>query len=153
MIRMTEDEYKERQARLSARMVAAASRIPSQAAKVEKKSDKKANKYGAQRVTIQGIPFDSKAEAKRYLQLKAMEQAGEISNLEIQVDFPLVPDQLVDGRKERGVKYVADFRYIRDGQSIVEDVKSAPTKTKEFIIKRKLVLWLHKVAVQEVLMA
>lgn len=137
------------------RMVMASLRVPSVATKVEKKSDKKANKYGAQRVTIQGIPFDSKAEAKRYLQLKAMEQAGEISNLEIQVEFPLVPAQNVDGRKEQGVKYVADFRYIRvrDGRSIVEDVKSAPTKTKEFIIKRKLVLWLHKIAVQEVLMS
>lgn len=47
--------------------------------------------------------------------------------------------------------YVADFTYQRDGAFVVEDTKSAPTKTREYVIKRKLLLWVHGLAVREVL--
>jgi len=155
MIRMTPEEYQAKQAEMNARMRArldmVAVRKPGAPVKVAKKSGKK-NLYGAQRVEIMGLMFDSKAEGKRFLQLKAMEQAGEIEALEVQPEYELIPGQNIGGKKERPVKYVADFRYIRDGQPIVEDVKSAPTKTREFIIKRKLMLWLHGIIVQEVLM-
>lgn len=109
------------------------------------------NKYGAQAVEVDHHRFDSKAEARRYLQLKAMQQAGEISGLELQVEFDLVPALDVAGRKEKPVRYVADFRYQKGGETVVEDTKSAPTKTKEYTIKRKLMLWLHGIAIKEVL--
>lgn len=155
MIRMSPEEYQAKQAEMNAKLRArldmVALRRPGEPVKVEKKAGKK-NLYGAQRVEIMGVTFDSKAEGKRFLQLKAMEQAGEIQSLEVQPEFELIPGQNVDGKKERPVKYVADFRYTRAGQSIVEDVKSAPTKTREFIIKRKLMLLIHNIIVKEVLM-
>lgn len=160
MIRMSPEEYKAHQDQLNARMRArlelAATRRPGDVVeKVAKASSKARNKYGAQATTIDGMRFDSKAEAKRYQQLVIMQKAGEISSLETQVSFDLIPAQDINGRKEKPVRYLADFRYVRtaDGETVVEDVKSAPTKTKEFIIKRKLVLWLHKVVIQEVLMS
>jgi hypothetical protein len=157
MIRMTPDEYAIYQARITNEMLLRASRAkdrrPGSPVKVAKKSGKR-NLYGAERVEIMGIQFDSKAEGKRFLQLKAMEQAGEIFGLETQAEYELIPAQKVGSHKERPVKYVCDFRYTtKDGNRVVEDVKSAPTKTREFIIKRKLMLWIHGIMVKEVMMA
>lgn len=157
MIRMTPEEYQTRQGELNAKMRARLDAVktfrPGEPVKVAKKSGKR-NLYGAERVEIMGQTFDSKAEGKRFLQLKAMEQAGEIFNLETQAEYELIPAQKTGNHKERPVKYVCDFRYItKDGNRVVEDVKSAPTKTREFIIKRKMMLWIHNIIVKEVMMA
>jgi len=159
MIRMSPEEFHARQQQIQeqmrARLGLAASIKPGEAAsKVRRASGKGRNKYGAEATMVDGMRFDSKAEAKRYLQLLVLQRVGEIANLETQVAFDLIPAQDINGRKEKPVRYFADFRYTRTatGETVVEDVKSAPTKTKEFIIKRKLVLWLHKVVIQEVLM-
>lgn len=94
--------------------------------------------------TIDGIRFDSKAEASRYSELVMLEKAGVIADLERQPEFVLVPPYTTRaGEKIRGVKYRADFRYLRksDNRMIVEDVKSAGTKTQVYKIKRTLLLW------------
>ena len=159
MIRMSESEFEARNAKIkeamAARMESAKTFAPGAAREAKKDRRTTRNKYGAEPVVIDGMRFDSKAEGKRYQQLKLLERAGEIRNLETQVAFDLIPAQDIGGRKEKPVRYLADFRYTRasDGETVVEDVKSAPTKTKEFVIKRKLVLWLHKVIIQEVLMS
>ena len=139
MIRMTQEAFDAHQARVKP---APSPRVPvSREEALRQRAEKKAkgagrNKYGAKATTVDGIEFDSKAEAQRYLQLKAMEKAGQIVDLRIQVEFQLLPAQEKDGRKERAVKYVADFCYRdRDGTYVVEDVKSGPTKTKEFVLK------------------
>lgn len=138
MLRLSEDELRALQARIN--------RPPAP------KAAKRRNKYGAEPVTIDGIRFDSKAEGRRYLQLKAMQGAGEISGLRHHVEFPLLPAQAVGERKEKPVHYEADFVYLDSaGNQIVEDTKSAPTKTKEFVLKRKLMLWIHGIAVKEVM--
>jgi len=80
-----------------------------------------------------------------------MQQAGEIEDLKHHVHFDLLPAQDVNGRKERPVRYEADFTYMKDGKLVVEDVKSGPTKTKEFILKRKMMLFFHKIEVIEVM--
>ncbi len=157
MIRMTPEEYQARQdmmnQKMRARLDLVATRRPGEPVKVAKKSGKR-NLYGAERVEIMGMKFDSKVEGKRFLQLKAMEQAGEISGLETQAEYELIPEQKAGSHKERPVKYVCDFRYTtKDGSVVVEDVKSAPTKTREFIIKRKLMLWVHGIIIQEVMMS
>ena len=121
MIRFTPEEFQRLQDKVNRRVV------------VPPAKKTRRNKYGAQAVEVDGVRFDSKAEARRYLQLKALQQAGEISGLEIQVPFDLVPALDVGGRKERPVRYVADFRYTKGGTVVVEDTKSAPTKTKFFI--------------------
>lgn len=145
MIRFTPEEFQNLQDRINKKMRTGLDAAPVASQK------RRGNKYGAKATEVDGIKFDSKSEAKRYLQLKAMQKAGEISGLEIQVPFDLVPALDINGRKERPVRYVADFRYTKDGQVVVEDTKSAPTKTKEYTIKRKLMLWLHQIVIKEVL--
>ena len=109
-------------------------------------------KYNSRRTDVDGKTFDSKKEAIRYTELQYMQRAGLISDLRTQVPYQLIPSQKDErGRvAERAVTYKADFVYTQDGQTIVEDVKSAATKTPEYIIKRKLMLWLYKIRVREV---
>jgi hypothetical protein len=86
-------------------------------------------------------------EANRWCELKMLEKAGLIQDLQRQVKFELIPKQ--DG--ERAVHYVADFVYVEGGKKIVEDVKSAATKkNKEYVIKRKLLLWRHGIRIKEI---
>lgn len=92
--------------------------------------------------------YASKKEAARALQLKLMQEAGEIQDLEEQPKFLLIPKQ--DG--ERASYYRADFSYRNrlNGIQVVEDVKSAGTITPVYILKRKLMLFVHKIRVTEV---
>ena len=120
----------------------------------------KPSKYRAEKVSILGIEFDSKKEARRWFELLLLEQAGEISNLRRQVDFELIPAQQepdkvgkrggkIKGRTiEQAVKYRADFVYHDiEGNTIVEDCKGM--RTKEYIIKRKLLLWRYGIRIKE----
>ena len=116
---------------------------------------KKTSKFYNQKTKVKGRVFDSRKEARRYQELLILQQAGEIRDLECQVRFPLVPPQKykdpVSGRwkAERGVVYIADFVYTtRGGERVVEDVKGV--RTKEYIIKRKLMLWLDGIHIVEV---
>ena len=94
------------------------------------------SKYHAKKATVDGITFDSRKEAGRYLTLKAMEEKGLIENLRRQVRYELVPAFDVDGRHYRPVFYVADFVYVEEAQTVVEDVKGM--KTDVYRLKRKL---------------
>ena len=97
--------------------------------------------------------FSSKKERDRFKELCLLEQAGIISDLRTQAAFELIPIQYgTDGRMlERECKYVADFVYTKNGELVVEDVKSPATrKNSEYIIKRKLMLERHGIRVQEV---
>ena len=107
------------------------------------------SKYHAKKVTYNGIEFDSKKEAKRYAELLLLERAGAISELQLQVKYELLPSQRIDGKVvERPVFYVADFVYKQDGQTIVEDTKGV--KTKDYILKRKMLLYFHGIKIKEV---
>ena len=106
------------------------------------------SKYGAKKVTVNGITFDSRKEAKRYTELDLLKRAGKISGLERQVKFELIPSQRLDGKVvERACHYVADFVYEENGAKVVEDVKGF--KTPEYIIKRKLLLKEYGIRVKE----
>lgn len=94
------------------------------------------SKYHARKTVIDGITFDSRREADRYLVLKSMEKDGLIENLRRQVRYELVPAFDVDGKHYRPVFYVADFVYVEDGKEIVEDVKGMRTDT--YKLKSKL---------------
>ena len=107
------------------------------------------SKYGNRKTTLDGITFDSAREAKRYAELRLLERAGQIFNLQRQVPFVLIPKQVRDGKTiERPVVYKADFVYTENGQEIVEDTKGM--KTKEYVIKRKLMLWQYGIQIREV---
>lgn len=102
------------------------------------------NKYKAKKTVVDGITFDSKKESERYCELKLMEKAGLISDLELQPKFLLIPKQ----KGERAVYYIGDFLYQENGKTVVEDVKGF--RTKDYIIKRKLMLWVHGIEIKEV---
>lgn len=106
------------------------------------------NKYHAKKVEVDGIEFDSRREANRWQELKILERAGMISDLRRQEEFELIPRC----GKERPAKYHADFTYTdtATGERVVEDVKSRATKTKDYILRRKLMNWRHGIQIREV---
>lgn len=117
-------------------------------------------KYGNKKTTVDGITFDSQKEAKRYKELSLMERAGMIRDLQRQVKYVLIPAQREPdtiGKKggvhkgkliERECTYVADFVYIENGQTVVEDAKGV--QTTEYVIKRKMMLYFHGIRIKEV---
>jgi hypothetical protein len=107
------------------------------------------NKYHNKKVTYNGIAFDSKKEARRYSELLLLERAGVITDLQMQVPFVLIPSQRINGKVvERECKYIADFVYTENGKVVVEDTKGM--KTDKYIIKRKLMLYVHGIQIKEV---
>jgi len=103
-------------------------------------------KYRNIKIEVDGIKFDSKAEYKRYTELKLFERVKNISALQLQVKFELQPS-FVDnqGVKQRAITYVADFVYKENNKIIVEDLKSVATaKDSTYKIKKKMLLWLFK---------
>ena len=125
------------------------------------------NKYGNKKITYQGEEFDSKRECFRYIDLEFLVSCGAIKNLRRQVKYELIPVQrekstrvYKKGRKkgqpiegkiiEKAVNYVADFVYIDNatGKEVVEDAKGM--RTKDYVIKRKLMLYIHGIKIREV---
>jgi len=94
------------------------------------------NKYRNKKVIVDEKEFDSKREGNRYKELKLLERAGEIKNLELQPRFLLQDSFKKNGRTFRKIEYVADFKYIENGKTIVEDVKGMQTDV--FKLKHKI---------------
>lgn len=124
-------------------------------------------KYNASKVVYDGITFDSKKECKRYMELKLLERGGVIKDLRLQVEFELIPNQYTTEKRygkngqrlkdkqvllERKCSYIADFVYILNetGETIVEDAKSPITRTPEYRIKKKLMLYRYGIRIREV---
>lgn len=121
------------------------------------------NKYRNKKIIQNGIEFDSKREARRFSELSLLEKAGAITNLQMQVKFELIPAQyetferygkngkkLKDGKRcvEKSCVYVADFVYQENGKTVVEDVKGV--RTKEYRLKKKMLLYFHGIRIKEV---
>lgn len=114
------------------------------AASEPKKTGAAPNKYGAHKVVVAGIKYDSKAESRRHQALLRLEQLGVIRDLRRQVTFTLVPSVRFDGakRQQPPMVYIADFVYLDDkGLQVIEDVKGMQTPA--FKLKRHLLLALH----------
>lgn len=120
------------------------------------------NKYHAKKVKTDDGVFDSVKEYRRWLLLKEREDSGEISNLRRQVEYELIPVQrepdtvgarggIKKGKVlEKAAKYHADFVYVENGETVVEDTKSKATRTKDYVIRRKLMLYVHGIRIREV---
>lgn len=123
------------------------------------------NKYGNKNIITSDGTFDSRKEYFRYKELSLLAKAGAIQNLKRQVKFVLIPTQYEPstevykkGEKkgqpkpgrviEKECSYYADFVYELNGEKVVEDTKGV--KTKEYIIKRKLMLYIHGIRIREV---
>ena len=94
------------------------------------------SKYKKKKTQVDMYVFDSAKEAQRYRELKLLERAGEISDLELQPRFLLQESFKKNGKTYRKIDYVADFKYTENGKIIVEDVKGLQTDV--FKIKHKL---------------
>lgn len=118
------------------------------------------SKYRNKKITVGGETFDSMKELRRWRELKLLEKAGEITDLRRQVPFEIIPDQrepdtigprggIRKGRIiERKAVYIADFVYRnQDGREVVEDCKGF--RTKDYLLKRKLVLFRYGIRILE----
>ena len=118
------------------------------------------SKYHSKKVTFDGETFDSLHEHKRFCELRLLQRAGKITDLQRQVKFVLIPTQRepdkigVRGGVKKGnvieqeCAYLADFTYYTDaGDYVVEDTKGC--RTQDYIIKRKLMLYIHGIRIQE----
>lgn len=158
VIKKLKAEEKEKKARATKKLL--------EAEETEEKSSGR-SKYRSTKVTVT-LPdgtehtFDSRKEARRYEELRVRQQAGEISDLRLQVKYVLIPPQHepdIIGKRggvkkgkliERECSYIADFVYQEDGETIVEDVKSPITRTPVYKVKKKLLLYVHGIRVHEV---
>lgn len=109
-------------------------------------AETKRRKYGNVKTTVDGIEFDSVAEARRYRELLWLQNEGAIAELERQPRYPLVVNGVTVSR------FTGDFRYLDmgTGQVVVEDVKSGPTRTRAYVMRRKLVKALYDIDIVEV---
>lgn len=117
------------------------------------------SKYNSKKITVSGEKFDSMKESRRWQELRLLEKAGKIHDLQRQVRFELLPaqrEQPIIGPRggvkpgkviEYPVHYIADFVYCRGGERIVEDAKGV--RTADYIIKRKLMLYIHGIRILE----
>lgn len=114
------------------------------------------HKYGATRVELDGLRFDSKKEAARYVELKVLLACDLISQLEIQPVYPLIVSELYHQGPPSVFhtvgQYFADFRYLDNatGEIVVEDVKSKPTRTAVYRLKKRIVEAQHGVTIREI---
>ena len=100
------------------------------------------SKYGNKTTEVGGHKFDSRKEARFFLQLQ---QDPTVKSIRNQVKYELIPKQ----QGERACSYVADFVVeYQDGSTVVYDVKGM--RTDVYRIKRKLMLWVHRITIQEV---
>lgn len=119
----------------------------------------KKSKLGNKKLTVGGITYDSEREYKRHLELLVLERAGVISDLRTQVKYVLIPTQrepdiigVRGGVKpgkliEKECAYIADFVYRENGREVVEDCKGF--RTEKYLIKRKLMLYVHGIRIRE----
>lgn len=116
---------------------------------VIKGQDKKP-KFRNKKCVWKGIEFDSIRERDRFIILEHERDEGRITDLNTQVRFQLLPPQKDENGKviEKPCDYVADFTYRRDGKLVVEDAKGF--RTKEYRLKRKMMLWFHGIRIEEV---
>ena len=114
--------------------------------------EERESKYHSKKLVVDGSTFDSEREARRYGELMALRLAGEIRDLELQKSFELIPAQRDSAGRviERAVRYKADFYYydVRRRCFVVEDTKGV--RTDEYIIKRKLMLYVHGIRIKEI---
>ena len=102
----------------------------------------KRSKYGNRKTKVDGRTFASKAEAKRYGELKLLQRSGAISDLACQVSYPLIVNT------QHIARYVCDFAYTENGTNVVEDVKGV--RTPVYALKRKLLKALYGITIREV---
>lgn len=104
-----------------------------------KRKPEKRSKYNNIKVKLDGYLFDSQAEANRYCELKLLIRSGDVSKIEVHPKFLLQEGYTKGVERFRPIYYEADFRVTyADGHIEIEDVKSTATRTKTYMMKRKM---------------
>ena len=130
----------------------------------KKSSGNSKSKYKNKKVEYNGIVFDSTKEKNRYIFLKAQEELGKIHDLQLQVKYELIPaikEEYVEHLKTKdrvktrtvqlAITYTCDFQYYKNGELVIEDVKSSPKMlTKEYALKKKMLFALKGLKIREV---
>lgn len=111
---------------------------------MESKGGFSLNKYHAKKTVVDGITFDSKAEANRFCELRLLEKSGKIKNLQRQKKYILVQKSMYG----REISYRADFVYTEGDRKIVEDVKGV--RTPVYKLKRRLMAEIYGIVIREV---
>lgn len=102
-------------------------------------------------VTDRGLRFRSKKEEKRYYELLELLEAGVISDLKLEPQFTLIEGyKKPNGERVKRMRYTADFSYIRNGKLVVEDVKSRPTKTTSYQIRKNMMQDKYGITITEI---
>jgi hypothetical protein len=110
---------------------------------------KKRGKYRAEPTEVDGHRFPSKREATRYEHLKLMQKAGEIADLELQPQYPLIVTTPAGVKVQAGV-YTADFRYTRKGGgTVIEDAKGFKSN-EAYRLRKRIVEAQYGIEIQEV---
>ncbi len=104
-------------------------------------------KYRSVKAVIDGEQFDSKKEANRWIELSMLQRAGKISRLRRQVAFTVIEAKTLNGHHIRPAKYIADFVYVENGKTIVEDVKGV--RTQVYTLKKKLMFEKYDIWIRE----
>lgn len=129
---------------------------------IPRKTNKRANKYNAKKVIIDGIEFDSKKESQRYLVLKKAQENGVISELTLQPRWDALPakketyvehlktkDKIKERVIVRPIQYTADFSYVKDRKLVVEDTKPCPKMlSRDVPLRLKLMKYFHDIDVR-----
>lgn len=113
------------------------------------RKQKRSNKYGAIKETVDGIVFDSRLEARRYGQLKLLERAGTIRGLRVHPVYPIIIDgEPVKMRNGHAAKYTADFSYFEGNESVTEDCKGFVVR--DWPLRRAIIEAIYKITIREI---
>lgn len=107
-------------------------------------------KYRNVKVVVDGIEFDSKKEANRYSELKLLERANKIKNLQLQPKFLLQDSFKKNGKSYKAITYIADFAYYDNDlkKIVIEDTKGM--KTEVYKIKKKMFEYKYNIEIKEI---
>lgn len=109
----------------------------------------KENKYHNIKTKYDDITFDSKKESQVYSRLKTMERFGLIKDLELQVEYELMPKFELNGKTYRKTTYIADFRYFSNEDNKIHVIDVKGVKTDVYKLKKKMMAYIHKIEIEE----
>jgi len=109
----------------------------------------KTNKYHNIKTIYDGILFDSKKESQIFARLKLMEKVCLIKDLELQVEYELLPKFELNGKTYRKTTYIADFRYFSNEDNKIHIIDVKGVKTDIYKLKKKLMAYIHKIEIEE----
>ena len=108
------------------------------------------NKYHNKKIIVDGYKFDSIKEANYYNQLKLLQRAGLIRDLELQRTFILQPSFKLNNKTRRNITYKADFTYFSNEDNKIHVIDIKGFKTDVYNIKKKMFEYKYGIEIEEI---